>query len=163
MPKGPGRPRHLYELTPAADPLFQPDYSAFYRRLAQQVEEDSPEVLESFFRREVNRALKSFERRIQEENITPAGRIDELEACLDERGFLPAVERMPNGGLRLTLANCPVASLAEGSQRLCDWCARAVGDALPVYEVRRETWRGDNMGQCVYRLKPRPDQPAQSA
>jgi DeoR family suf operon transcriptional repressor len=163
VPKGPGRPRHVYELTPAADPLFQPDYGDFYRRLAEQVEEECPEAFESFFRRETNRAVRAFQRRAQEENVTPEGRIDQVKDCFEERGFLPSIERTPDGGLLLTLANCPVSSLAEGSPRLCEWCSRAVGDALPAYDVRREAWRGDGKSRCVYRLMPRPENTAQSA
>lgn len=163
VPKGPGRPRHVYELTPAADPLFLPDYGKFYRRLAEQVEEECPEAMESFFRREVNRVVRGFLRRIQEENVTPEGRIDQMEDCFEARGFLPSIERTPDGGLSLTLANCPISSLAEGSPRLCDWCARAVGEALPIYDVHRETWRGDGKSQCVYRMKPRPEDSPQSA
>ncbi len=163
VPKGPGRPRHVYELTPSADPLFRPDYGSFYRRLAEQLEEDCPDVLESFFRREVNRAVRSFERRMQEEHVSSEGRVAQVEACLNEQGFLPSIEKTPDGGFRLTLANCPVHSLAEGSPRLCDWCERAVADALPAYDVRRDALRGDATPPCAYRLKLRAAETARSA
>jgi DeoR family suf operon transcriptional repressor len=155
VPKGPGRPRHVYELTAAANPLFRPDQGETLRRLALYLEEESPDVLDAFIRREMVREVRRFERRVLEGPPGDEARLGRLAECLEEKGFLPSVARSPDGGFTLTLSNCPVIEFAEGSPRLCDLSSKALLEIVPGYDVRREVWRKEGTPRCVYRLAPR--------
>src|SRR6266496_5598968 len=55
--KGPGRPRHIYRLSPGAEALFPKYYSELTNELLSYVEDEDPEVLERIFERRRRRRV----------------------------------------------------------------------------------------------------------
>src|SRR5918999_5676713 len=55
---GPGRPRHLFGLTPAGDALFPRTYAELTNELLEYVEDADPALLEAIFARRVRRRLE---------------------------------------------------------------------------------------------------------
>lgn len=154
VPHGPGRPRHVYELTPAGQALFRPDYGDTVRRLASKLEDEAPDLMEAFFEREVDRGLQGFERSAADSRPGSADRVGHLVSWLEDKGYLPVAERAPDEGVTITLYNCPMHDFVQSSPRLCRRILDGFQDAMCDFTIERTTWRGDGGSRCVYRLTP---------
>ena len=102
---GVGRPRHRYDVTPAAQKLFPSNYSGLAAGLLQAIESVGGEAL-------VDQVLAAHGRRVGEHvrgliaQRLPADaplldRVRELAVVQDEQGYLTEVQLGPDGMIRL--------------------------------------------------------------
>ncbi|MGH9066453.1 MAG: helix-turn-helix transcriptional regulator, partial [Acidimicrobiales bacterium] len=92
---GPGRPKHHYHLSRAADTLFPRTYPQVTNELLGYIGEDDPELLDRIFRRRRDRRIADARRRLGPaagSGGPPAqpleARVAELARILDEDGYV---------------------------------------------------------------------------
>jgi len=154
-PDGRGRPSHSYELTPAADGLFPKRYGDLTTELLGYLGgPDSEEVTELFEHRR-RRRLAGARSRLADRPLHE--QVAELAAILDEDGYLADVERLDDGGWRITEHNCAILSVATGFRQACSSEIAFIRDALPGAQVERVAHLMDGAHVCAYEVQPRPD------
>jgi predicted ArsR family transcriptional regulator len=80
--------------------------------------------------------------------------VDELTAILDEDGYLADVERLEDGGWRITEHNCAILSVAQGFRQACSSELSFIRDALPGAAVERVAHLMDGAHVCAYEVRP---------
>ena len=151
-PHGPGRPRHVYQLTPAGQALFRPDYSETARRLASFIAAEAPNVFARFFDAEIDRSISQFEREADDAGARqPGARMDAFVGWLDEHGYIPTIE---GEGERITLKihNCPLFDFVQAEPGLCRFMAEGMRRALPGFTIERTAWRIAGDAHCAYKV-----------
>jgi len=152
---GVGRPRHRYDVTPAAQRLFPSNYSGLAAGLLQAIQAVGGDAL-------VHEVLAAHGRRISERvrrqlaDRLPAqasllDRARELAVIQDEQGYLSEIELGPDGTIRLLERNCAVFQVASGQPAVCAAELAVFQDVLGG-EVIREAHivAGDRC--CAYRI-----------
>lgn len=146
-PRGRGRPRHVFALTPAgAGALHGDRYLVLAQRLLEAMNAVSPGSAEAAVRqmaRDVASAAAVGEVASAEERLNAAMRL------LEQEGFT-AQWSPTDGGYRMIVANCPYRDLAMTNKELCVFDA----DMLKIVtglEVTPEKSCGEN-GSCCFRL-----------
>ncbi len=120
---GVGRPRHRYDVTPAAQKLFPSNYSGLAAGLLQAIESVGGENL-------VDQVLAAHGRRVGEgvrgliAERLPTGaplieRVRQLAVIQDEQGYLTEVQLAADGTIRLHERNCAVFHVASGQPAVC--------------------------------------------
>jgi predicted ArsR family transcriptional regulator len=152
---GVGRPRHRYDVTPAAQKLFPSNYSGLAAGLLQAIQAVGgdgllDEVLAEHSRRVGKRVLRVLDDRI------PAGaplidRVRALAAVQDDQGYLSDVEVAPDGTVRLVQRNCAVYQVANGEPAVCAAELGLFRDVLGR-EVVRETHIISGDRCCTFRV-----------
>jgi len=149
---GRGRPAHRYELSASAEALFPKRYGDLTTELLGYLGgPDSAEVTSLFEARR--------RRRLAEATARLAGRsleeqVDELTGILDEDGYLADVERLADGGWRITEHNCAILSVAAGFGQACSSELSFIREALPGAEVTRVAHLMDGAHVCAYEVRP---------
>ena len=144
--RGPGRPGHVYRLTPAADDLFP----SGHRELAGELVEflDQAE-LERFFAARARRLEAEYGARLA--GLDFPERVRELVRLTSERGHMTELLEAADGGLQLRHCNCPIQDVAARGGHPCrqeqDLYRRLLGAA-----VVRSSWLGDGDASCTYRI-----------
>jgi predicted ArsR family transcriptional regulator len=100
---GRGRPTHVYALTPLADGLFPKRYGDLTTELLSYLGGAGSQQVDELFEQRRRRRLHDAEARL--ESRTLEEQVDELTAILDEDGYLADVERLDDGGWRITEHN----------------------------------------------------------
>ena len=124
-----GRPRHVYELTSAAEALYPKRYGDLTTELlgylggpgATQVDE----LFEQRRQRRVAGALPRTAHLPFDEQVAA------LTAILDEDGYLAEAERLDDGSWRITEHNCAILTVAHGFSQACTSELAFIRDALP--------------------------------
>jgi predicted ArsR family transcriptional regulator len=152
---GVGRPRHRYDLTPAAQKLFPSNYSGLAAGLLQAIQSVGgdqllDEVLTEHSRRVGERVLRVLDERV------PAGaplvdRVRALAVVQDEQGYLSDVQLAPDGTIRLLQRNCAVYQVANGEPAVCAAELALFRDVLGR-EVTRETHIVSGDRCCTFRV-----------
>ncbi len=151
-PAGRGRPRHLYELTAAAEALSPKRYGDLTTELlgylggpgASQVDE----LFEQRRRRRVADALPRTADLPFDEQVAA------LTAILDADGYLAEAERLEDGSWRITEHNCAILTVAHGFSQACSSELAFIRDALPGATVRRVAHIMDGAHVCAYVVSP---------
>lgn len=153
---GPGRPRHLFSLTPAGDALFPRRHGELARELLGYLEDEAPDLLERVFTLRARRRVEQARSRLRGDL---EARVNELAAILDEDGYLTRVERLDDGGFLLVEGNCAVLDVAQRYGNACSSEIDFLRQVLPDTEVQRVSHivRGDRT--CAYRIHPHPSRP----
>jgi DeoR family transcriptional regulator, suf operon transcriptional repressor len=147
-----GRPRHVYELTSAAESLFPKRYGDLTTELlgylggpdASQVDE----LFEQRRRRRVADALPRTKDRPFDEQVAA------LTKILDEDGYLAEAERLDDGSWRITEHNCAILTVAHGFSQACSSELAFIREALPGATVRRVAHLMDGAHVCAYVVTP---------
>jgi predicted ArsR family transcriptional regulator len=151
---GRGRPTHVYELTPLADTLFPKRYGDLTAELLSYLGGADSTQVDNLFeqrrRRRLNDARPRLDSRSLEEQVA------ELTAILDEDGYLADVERLDDGGWRITEHNCAILSVAKGFRQACSSELSFIRDALPGADVQRVAHLMDGAHVCAYEVRPAP-------
>src|SRR5918998_2673 len=105
---GPGRPKHRYHLTPAAEGLFPKAYGELTNELLEYVEDSDPELLERIFSKRRQRRIDGARARLN--GLLFEERVRELGRILDEDGYLADVVDGEDGGYRIVEHNCAIFS-----------------------------------------------------
>jgi DeoR family suf operon transcriptional repressor len=151
---GPGRPKHVYFLTPTAEALFPKTYSDLTNELLDYVEEADPELLAAIFERRRMRRLSAARRRLEGKPF--AEQVAELARILDEDGYLADFEAQPDGTYRVIEHNCAILGVATRHTRACSSEIAFLREALPAADVRRVAHMISGAHRCEYVIAPRP-------
>jgi DeoR family transcriptional regulator, suf operon transcriptional repressor len=149
---GRGRPTHVYELTPLADGLFPKRYGDLATELLSYLGGAGSEQVDDLFEQRRQRRLHDAQVRL--DSRTLEDQVDELTAILDEDGYLADVERLEDGGWRITEHNCAILSVAQGFRQACSSELSFIRDALPGAAVERVAHLMDGAHVCAYEVRP---------
>jgi len=149
--KGPGRPRHLYELTDRGDRLFPRRHAELARELLAYVEDADADLLEEIFRRRRSRRLDEARSRLEGRSF--AGRVREMARILDEDGYLAEAREQDDGSFLIVEHNCAVRCVAERYGQACSSEIGFLRDALPEAEIERITHIASGGSACTYRIR----------
>jgi DeoR family transcriptional regulator, suf operon transcriptional repressor len=149
---GRGRPTHVYELTPLADTLFPKRYGDLTAELLSYLGGADSEQVDNLFEQRRRRRLSDARPRLDSRSLEE--QVAELTAILDEDGYLADVERLDEGGWRITEHNCAILSVAKGFRQACSSELSFIRDALPGAEVQRVAHLMDGAHVCAYEIRP---------
>ncbi len=149
---GPGRPRHLYELTERGDRLFPRRYAELANELLGYLEELDDGLLERIFQRRRQRRLEDARHRLEGRDF--AGKVRELTRILDEDGYEADVQERDDGTFRIVEHNCAVRRVAEKYGHACSSEIGFLRDALPEAEIDRVTHIASGGPACAYEIRP---------
>jgi predicted ArsR family transcriptional regulator len=154
---GVGRPRHLYDVTPAAQPAFPSNYDALAAGLVAAIDAvGGPDLVASVFEAR-RRILADAVRERLDERVGPQAslfdRVRELAVMQDEQGYLAAAALDADGAVRLRECNCAIYGVAAGNTAACDAELALFRDVLGT-EVVRETHIACGDRACTYRIGP---------
>ena len=150
--QGPGRPRHLYELTERGDALFPRRYAELLNELLGYVREADPSLVDRVFGRRAQRRADAARDRLHGESL--AERLRDVVGILDDEGYYPELDPQDDGSWRLVVRNCPVRALGE---RYASACTAEVGylrRLLPGADVRRTAHLLNGQPFCAYEIRP---------
>ncbi len=150
--EGRGRPVHVYELTPLADGLFPKRYGDLTTELLSYLGGAGSRQVDDLFEQRRRRRLHDARPRLDSRSLEE--QVDELTAILDEDGYLADVERLDDGGWRITEHNCAILSVAQGFRQACSSELSFISDALPGAEVQRVAHLMDGAHVCAYEIRP---------
>jgi DeoR family suf operon transcriptional repressor len=159
---GPGRPKHFYALTAAAEPRFPKTYDELTNEVLDYVAEESPELLERIFERRRQRRVDGARARLAAAGPGLGDKVAELARVLDEDGYLaevvPGAEGDGDGGrsFRIVEHNCAILCVAQKYGQACATELDFIRTVLPDAEVERVAHMMAGQRQCAYEVKPRP-------
>lgn len=157
---GVGRPRHLYDLTPAAQNLFPANYGALAQSVLTAIRSIGGEsLIRDVF--EVRHAqLKSrISQRLADRlpsDATLWERVREVASYLDETGYLGRAVRDPDGAIRLCEHNCAISGVSVPYPMACEEELALLGEVLGA-KLTRECHIASGGRSCTYRVEPLTD------
>lgn len=149
----PGRPKHLYFLTPAAESLFPKSYGDLANEVLAIVGEEDPALLERVFARRRDRRIESARLRLGGLSDLE-GRVAEVARILDEDGYLASWEAVGDGTFRITEHNCAVLGVAERYGHACSTEIEFLRTILPDAVVQRTAHMMAGARRCAYEIAP---------
>jgi DeoR family suf operon transcriptional repressor len=147
--QGPGRPRHLYELTERGDALFPRRYAELLGELLGYVREADPSLVDRLFARRSQRRFEAARPRL--EDLSMGERVREVVRIMEEEGYYPELQR--EGEWRILVRNCPVRVLGEKYSPACNSEISFLRKALPETEVRRVSHQLNGQTCCAYEIR----------
>jgi DeoR family suf operon transcriptional repressor len=151
--EGPGRPRHLYGLTPAGDALFPRTYGELTNELLEYVDDEDPRLLERIFARRAQRRLDNARARTSGRPF--AEKVAIIAQILDEDGYLADFVEREDGTYLISEHNCAVLSVALKYSLACSSELEFLSQAMPEAEVERIAHRIGGAHVCAYLVRPR--------
>ena len=155
---GVGRPRHVYDMTDAAQDVFPTGYDGLAAGLLEAVEEVGGEAL---LRRVLAARRGLLRSRIGERIASrfPAGapladRVRELAEVQNEQGYLAEARPEPDGSVRLVEYNCAILRVVAGRPIACAEELALFEDVLDACVVRTSHIPAGDRA-CAYRISPR--------
>ena len=130
---GPGRPKFVFHLTPAAEALFPQAYSELANDTFEIIQQEDPAMARKVFKLLAERSLGLAQNRLQGQPFDE--RLRNLVVMLDERGFLPRLDVNDDGTFKLTLHNCPVLNVAQNFHGICEGEIGVLRGVLPEVEL----------------------------
>jgi DeoR family transcriptional regulator, suf operon transcriptional repressor len=155
--EGPGRPRHCYHLTTAADSLFPRAYSELTNELLGYAGDEEPELVERLFERRRRRRVEGAAARLA--GLDFAAKVAELARILDEDGYLADFQAKPDGTFLVTEHNCAILGVARRYGQACSSEIAFLRDALPEATIERVQHMIAGAHSCAYEIKPRTSRP----
>lgn len=161
---GPGRPKHFYALTAAAEPRFPKTYDELTNEVLDYVAEESPEMVDRVFERRRQRRVEGARARLAAAGPGLGERVAELARVLDEDGYLAEVvpglegeagESGGAGSFRIVEHNCAILCVAQKYGQACATELDFIRTVLPDAEVERVAHMMAGQRQCAYEIKPR--------
>jgi DeoR family suf operon transcriptional repressor len=150
--EGPGRPRHCYHLTSAADALFPRAYSDLTNELLGYASDDDPELVERLFERRRKRRVQDARDRLKGKDFEE--KVEELAEILDEDGYLADFQPMPDGeGFFITEHNCAILGVARRYGQACSSEIGFLREALPEATIERIQHMIAGAHSCAYEVK----------
>ena len=155
----PGRPKHVYHLTAAADGLFPKAYGELTTELLDYVQEADPALVESIFAKRRQRRIEGARARLAGKPF--AERVTELGRILDEDGYLAEVEPLgedaagDGGGFRIVEHNCAILSVASKYGLACSSELEFIRAALPDADIDRVKHMMAGAYVCAYEVRPK--------
>jgi predicted ArsR family transcriptional regulator len=154
---GVGRPRHVYDLTPAAQELFPANYGALAQSVLTAVRSIGGE---SLIREVFAARRKQLKGRIggRLSERLPAGaslweKVREVAGYQDETGYLGRATRDENGTIWLSEHNCAISGVSSPFPIACEEELQLFGEILGA-TVTRECHIASGGRSCTYRVEP---------
>jgi len=152
-PEGRGRPVHRYGLTPGAEALFPKRYGDLTAELLSYLGGPESDQVSALFDQRRQRRLAGATPRLA--NASLEEQVAELTRILDEDGYLADVQRIDDGGWRITEYNCAILTVASGFRQACSSELSFIREALPGATVERVAHLMDGAHVCAYEVRPR--------
>lgn len=152
---GPGRPRHVYRLAPAAEALFPRAYGELTVELLDYIGDEDPDLIARAFER---RRRARVERTVQRlTGLDFDARVAEVARVLDEDGYLAEVERLDDeaGGWRILEHNCAILAVAQRYGHACGAEIAFLREVLPDADVTRVSHILTGAHACAYEVRVR--------
>ena len=149
---GPGRPRRLYSLGPAAQALFPRAHGELGSELLGYVEEEDPALLGRVFERRRAARVADAQPRLAGRDF--AGRVAELARILDEAGYLADFEHCADGSFRITEHNCAILAVARRHGHACTTELSFLREVLGGASITRVSHIVSGGHACVYVIVP---------
>jgi DeoR family suf operon transcriptional repressor len=158
---GPGRPRHVYRLAPAAEALFPRAYGELTVELLDYIGDEDPDLVARAFERRrrarVERTLKRLD------GLDFDARVAEVGRVLDEDGYLADVEPLPRAGddaggpadWRIVEHNCAILAVAQRYGHACGAEIAFLREVLPDADVTRVSHILTGAHACAYEVRRR--------
>ncbi len=152
-PEGRGRPVHRYTLTAGAEALFPKRYGDLTTELLSYLGGPESDEVAALFDQRRQRRLAGATPRLAHASLDE--QVAELTRILDEDGYLADVERLDDGGWRITEHNCAILTVARGFRQACSSELSFIAEALPGATVERVAHLMDGAHVCAYEVRPR--------
>lgn len=150
---GPGRPRHVYRLAPAADALFPRSYGELTVELLDYIGDEDPELVKRAFERRRRARVERVRERLA--GLDFGARVAEVSRVLDEDGYLADCEELPDGSFQIREHNCAILAVARRYGHACGTEIAFLREVLPEAEVTRVAHILSGSHACVYEVRPR--------
>jgi len=148
---GPGRPRHCYHLTPAADALFPRAYSDLTNELLGYAGDEEPELIERLFEKRRKRRGDDARQRLAGLDFTK--KVEVLANILDEDGYLADFQAQPDGTFLITEHNCAILGVARKYGQACSSEIGFLREAMPEASIERVQHMIAGAHSCAYEVK----------
>ena len=152
---GVGRPRHVYDVTAAAQDLFPTNYDGLASGLLAAIRAIGGEDLVDGVFDERRRITRDRIRQRMAERLTPEARLvdraRELAVIQDEQGYLAEALIGPDGVIRLVERNCAIHRVAADNDAACQAELDLFREILGP-DVVRETHIAAGDRCCTYRI-----------
>jgi DeoR family suf operon transcriptional repressor len=150
---GPGRPRHLYHLTPAAEGLYPRAYAELTNELLDYVGDAQPELVDEIFRRRRQRRIENAQIRLAGKDF--ADKVKELATILDGDGYLAEAVAEPDGSFLIVEHNCAILGIALRYGQACGTELDFIKTVLPEAHIERIAHMVQGATNCSYRINPK--------
>jgi DeoR family transcriptional regulator, suf operon transcriptional repressor len=150
---GPGRPRHQYRLTPAADALYPRAYAELTNELLDYVDEADPALVDAIFKRRRQRRIEGARNRLK--TGTFAEKVAELSRILDEDGYLAEAVANDDASFTIVEHNCAILGIALRYGQACGSELEFIRAVLPEARVERISHMVAGASHCSYAVTPR--------
>jgi DeoR family suf operon transcriptional repressor len=151
---GPGRPRHVYRLAPAAEALFPRAYGELTVELLDYIGDEDPELIARAFERRRRARVERTRERLS--GLEFDARVAEVARVLDEDGYLADVEPLADGGgWRIREHNCAILAVAQRYGHACGAEIAFLREALPDADVTRVSHILTGAHACAYEVRRR--------
>jgi predicted ArsR family transcriptional regulator len=152
---GVGRPRHVYDVTDAAQDLFPTNYDGLASGLLAAIRSVGGEDLVQDVFAERRRLTRERVRQRMAERLPPdaplADRARELAVIQDEQGYLAEAVIGTDGVIRLVERNCAIHRVAAATSAACQAELDLFREVLGT-DVERETHIAAGDRCCTYRI-----------
>jgi len=152
---GVGRPRHVYDVTEAAQDLFPTNYDGLAVGLLAAIRSIGGEgLVDEIFEERRRTTTARVRRRLADRLPADAPLVDrarELAVIQDEQGYLAEVVLSPDGVIRLVERNCAIHRIAADTSAACKAELELFRDLLGP-DVVRETHIAAGDRCCTYRI-----------
>ncbi len=152
---GVGRPRHVYDVTDAAQDLFPTNYDGLASGLLAAIRAIGGEELVDGVFEERRRMTRDRIRQRMTDRLTPEARLvdraRELAVIQDEQGYLAETLIGPDGVIRLVERNCAIHRVAADNGAACQAELDLFREILGP-DVVRETHIATGDRCCTYRI-----------
>lgn len=156
---GVGRPRHVYDVTDAAQDLFPTNYDGLASGLLAAIESlGGAALVDGVFEERRRLTRERLGRRLDERlpsGATLADRARELAVIQDEQGYLAEAVVSADGTIRLVERNCAIHRIAADHARACEAELELFRELLGA-DVERETHIAAGDRCCSYRIADGP-------
>jgi len=156
---GPGRPRHVYRLAPAAEALFPRSYGELTVELLDYIGDEDPDLVARAFERRRRARVERTRARLA--GLDFDARVAEVARVLDEDGYLAEVERLEDstageaGGWRILEHNCAILAVAQRYGHACGAEIAFLREVLPDADVTRVSHILTGAHACTYEVRRR--------
>lgn len=158
---GPGRPRHVYRLAPAAEALFPRSYGELTVELLDYIGDEDPDLVARAFERRRRARVERTRERLA--GLDFDARVAEVARVLDEDGYLAEVERLEDGaggegeagGWRILEHNCAILAVAQRYGHACGAEIAFLREVLPDADVTRVSHILTGAHACTYEVRRR--------
>jgi predicted ArsR family transcriptional regulator len=151
--EGRGRPQLKYSLTDKAQDLF-PSQSGpvLYRLMEFLTREGYHAEVDRFIREYWEERRERLDSLLEETGEDFESRLEVIESFLRDEGFLPEIDKMDDGSVRIRECNCPLSQIVESTRLPCrleaEFLEDVVGQAL-----ERVEYMPDGSPACTYQFE----------